>query len=92
MIYVVAYYENGYCGCDTTDFFTFDDNTTTSEIADYIWDTRRDYADAYAHVHFGWDESYTDEEWEEWVEEYCMVTWDIVSEEDYKAAMKEAGL
>ena len=91
MIYVIAYFENGYCGCDQTDFFEFDDDITTSEINDQMYDAMCGYAESYSHVAFGWDEPYTEEEWNDYVENQCMVNWEIVDEDVYRATMREYG-
>lgn len=92
MIYIIVHFENGYCGCDQTDFFEFDDDTSTSEIGDLMYDAMCSYADSYSHVAFGWDEPYTDEEWEDYIENQCSVNWEIVSKADWYAAREENGI
>ena len=92
MIYVIAYFENGYCGCDQTDFYTFVDDTTTSEINDQMYDAMCAYAESYSHVAFGWDEPYTDEEWDDYLENQCSVNWEVVSKERWDEERKEWGL
>ena len=92
MIYVIAYFENGYCGCDQTDFYTFDDDTIESEINDLMYDAMCAYAESYSHVAFGWVEPYTEEEWEDYLENQCMVNWEIVSKERWDAEREECGL
>lgn len=91
MIYVIAYFENGYCGCDETDFFEFDDDITTSEIDDQMYDAMCGYAESYSHVAFGWDEPYTDEEWEDYLTNQCCVNWEIVDKERWDAEQVENG-
>lgn len=91
MIYVIAYFENGYCGCDQTDFFEFDDDITTSEIDDQMYDAMCGYAESYSHVAFGWNEPYTDEEWEDYIVNQCCVNWEIVDKERWDAERVENG-
>lgn len=91
MIYVIAYFENGYCGCDQTDFYEFNDDITTSEINDQMYDAMCTYAESYSHVAFGWDEPYTDEEWNDYIENQCCVNWEIVDKERWDAERAENG-
>lgn len=91
MLYVIAYFENGYCGCDETDFYTFDDDTTTEEIDDAIYDAFANYAESYAHVAFGWNEEYTDEEYADYLNNSACFNWEIVSKEYWDKMREEYG-
>lgn len=91
MIYVIAYFENGYCGCDQTDFFEYDDDITTSEIQEDMYEQMCQYGESYSHVAFGWDESYTEEEYEDYIENQCSVNWEIVDKERWDAEREECG-
>ena len=58
----VIKFSNGYCGCDDEESF-FGTFEQAQEFADeYL----PDYAESYAHVAFGWDEDYTEEEFLEY--------------------------
>ena len=58
-------FENGYCGCDVTEQFV----GTYLEAKDFAEDYLPDYAEQYAYVHFGWDNEYDEEEFEDYKED-----------------------
>ena len=89
MIRVVVWFENGYCSCDQTDFLEYDDDMTEAEIVEDICNMKLDYAELFAHVHFGWGESYTDEEWEDWIENSVMFNYRIVDSYEEWETLKE---
>lgn len=60
-------FSNGYCGCDETEEFT----GTYDDAVDLATDYLGSYAETYAHAAFGWDAEYTDEEYEEYLENCC---------------------
>ena len=80
---ILARCGNGYCGCDAEDAFFYDEGVPDREIDEdlYIWAC--DNAESYSYVHFGCDESYTEEEYEEYMEEYVEFDWYEVSYEEY---------
>ena len=80
---ILGYCGNGYCGCDSEDAFFYDDNATDLEIGEELYDWACDNAESFAHVHFGWDGEYTEEEWEEYIENHVDFSWEIVSYEEY---------
>ena len=68
-------FENGYCGCDIEEEF----EGTYDEAADWANEYLHIYAENYAHCAFGWDEEYTEEEYESYLEN-C--GYDIVEREE----------
>ena len=80
---ILARCGNGYCGCDSEDVFFFNDPMDEVEINEEILSWAQENAESYAYVHFGWDESYTDEEYEDYLENYVDFTWHIASYEEY---------
>ena len=83
MIIVLADCGNGYCGCDSEEAFFFEDGTKEHDIDEDIYAWACDNAESYAWVHFGWDEPYTDEDYEDYLENYVSFSWKIVSCEEY---------
>lgn len=81
MIIVLAHCGNGYCGCDSEDAFFFEDGTSEREMNETIYDWAVENAESFAHVHLGWDEEYSDEEWEDYIEnnvefDFCIATYE----------------
>lgn len=58
-------FSNGYCGCDIEEEF----EGTYGEAVEFANDYLDDYAESYAYVAFGWDNEYTEEEYEEYRED-----------------------
>ena len=58
-------FSNGYCGCDIEEEFT----GTYEEAVGFANEYLPDYAESYAHAAFGWNEEYTEEEFDEYVED-----------------------
>ena len=56
-------FSNGYCGCDTEEEFV----GTYEEAVDFANEYLPEFAETYAHAAFGWDEEYTEEEFEEYL-------------------------
>lgn len=83
MIIVLAHCGNGYCGCDSEEVFFFEDGTAESIINETVYDWARDNAESYAYVHFGWDEPYTDEDYEDYLENYVDFDWHDATYEEY---------
>lgn len=56
-------FANGYCGCDFEEEFegTYEEALTWAD--EYL----PDYAEQYTHVAFGWDEEYTEEEYDNYL-------------------------
>ena len=78
--YIIATRNNGYCGCDETEYYIFPEGTTDKEIDKYIEEDMDDYAEN------------SDEDWENEDEEpeyydNCSFDWRDASENeirDYK--------
>lgn len=58
-------FSNGYCGCDIEEEFF----GTYDEAVEFANDYLPEYAEGYAHYAFGWDEEYTEEEYDEYLED-----------------------
>lgn len=61
----VITFSNGYCGCDIEEEFV----GTYDEAVEWANEYLPDYAEDYTHIAFGWDEEYTEEEYEEYLED-----------------------
>ena len=60
----IVTFSNGYCGCDVEEEFV----GTYDEAVDFANDYAPEYAETYAYVAFGWDEEYTEEDYDEYLE------------------------
>jgi hypothetical protein len=80
---ILAYCDNGDCGCESEEAFFFDDSMTDEEIIEEILYCAQEHAEAYSYVHFGWGESYTEEEYEEYLENYVNFNWRPATYEEY---------
>ena len=58
-------FSNGYCGCDIEEEFV----GTYEEAIDWANEYLPDYAETYAHAAFGWCEEYTEDEYDEYIED-----------------------
>ena len=58
-------FSNGYCGCDTEEEFF----GTYDEAVEFADETLPEYAYSYAHCAFGWDEEYTEEEYDDYLDD-----------------------
>lgn len=56
-------FENGYCGCDIEEEFV----GTYEEAVEWANESLPEYAETYAYVAFGWDEEYTEEEFDDYL-------------------------
>ena len=56
-------FENGYCGCNIEEEFV----GTHEEAVEFANDYLPEYAESYAYVAFGWDEEYTEEEYDGYI-------------------------
>lgn len=91
MMIILARCGNGYCGCESEDAFFFDEGTLEREINEDILAWAREHAESYAYIHFGWDESYTEEEYDEYMENYVDFDWHEASYEEYVEWCKNWG-
>lgn len=83
MMIVLAHCGNGYCGCDSEEVFFFEDGTAEAIINETVCDWARDNAESYAYVHFGWGEEYSDEDYEDYLENYVDFDWHDATYEEY---------
>lgn len=83
MMIVLAHCGNGYCGCDSEEVFFFEDGTSEAIINETVCDWARDNAESYAYVHFGWGEEYSDEDYEDYLENYVDFDWHDATYEEY---------
>lgn len=83
MIIVLAHCGNGYPGCNSEDAFFFEDGVLDKEIDEEVHFWACDIADAYSYVHFGWGEKYSDEDWEDYIENHVTFDWYVATYEEY---------
>jgi hypothetical protein len=69
-IIVLANCGNGYCGCDSEEVFIYEAEVSQKDINEDVYDWACENAESFAHVHFGWDGEYSDEEYEEYIENH----------------------
>jgi hypothetical protein len=62
--WLITFY-NGYCGCDIEEKF----EGTRKEAEAWADEHLPEYAEDYTHIAFGWNEEYTEEEYEEYLED-----------------------
>ena len=83
MLIVLAHCGNGYSGCDSDEVFFYDNGTAEKEIDSEVWNWACENAESFSYVHFGWDESYTDEDYDDYIENYVTFGWHIATYEEY---------
>ena len=83
MIIVLATCGNGYCGCDAEEAFFYEEGTADNEINTDVYNWACDNAESFSHCHFGWCEEYTDEEWDDYIENYVTFEWHIATYDEY---------
>ena len=80
---ILAHCGNGYCGCDNEEVFFFDDFMSEQEINEELLMWAQENAESYSYVHFGWEGEYTEEEYDEYLEEYVDYSWHVATYEEY---------
>ena len=83
MIIVLARVGNGYCGCENEDAFFYEEEFNEREIEEDVYNFAFENAETYSYVHFGWDYPYTEEEYDDYLENYVTYNWDVVTYEEY---------
>lgn len=73
----VITFSNGYCGCDVEEEFV----GTYDEAVEFANERLPEYAEDYTHIAFGWNEEYTEEEYEDYLED-CSYDIEESEEED----------
>lgn len=80
---ILARCGNGYCGCDSEDVFFYGEDVTDDEIGEDLYGWACENAESFSYVHFGWDEEYTDEEYEDYMENNVEFDWHVATYEEY---------
>ena len=80
---------NGYCGCDFEDVLFYPNDTDENQIDADGWAMAEDNATTYSHYHFGWGEEYTDEEWQDFLDNYVEYSWQEITRAEYIAWCEE---
>lgn len=83
MMIILAHCGNGYCGCESEEVFFFEDGTAEAIINETVCDWARDNAESYAYVHFGWNEEYSDEDYEDYMENNVDFDWHDATYDEY---------
>jgi hypothetical protein len=86
--YILFECGTGYCGCDFEDVMFYPDDTHEDTIDIDCWGMAEDNAQNYAYCHFG-GEDYTDEEWNEYIENYVCCDWREITRAEYIAWCKD---
>lgn len=71
-------FSNGYCGCDIEQEI----EGTYEEAVDFANEYLPEYAEDYAHAAFGWDAEYTEEEYDDYLEDCSYDIEESEEEED----------
>ena len=82
--YIIVTRYNGYCGCDSVEYYAFPDVATNRDIDEYIDEGMYDYAQSYSHVATGWGNVWESEGAEEYYYTNCDFYWVEISEEEAK--------
>ena len=85
------YFENSYSGCNQEEMMYYDNNTPKEDIDADVDDWGRENAESFAHVHFGWDEEYTEDEFDDYLYS-CGWGWEEVSWDEYLEYCENWGL
>ena len=71
-------FSNEYCGCDIEEGFV----GTYEEAVEFANEYLPEYAESYVYVAFGWDEEYTEEEYEDYLKSCSYDITESEAEED----------
>jgi len=85
--HIIVTRSNGYCGCDSKEYYVFPEGTSDIEIDEYIAEGMYDYAEQYEYTVRGWDSDWESEEDEEEYYNNCSFDWHEATEkekEDYE--------
>lgn len=83
MVIILARCGNGYSGCDSEEVFFYEEGTAEAIINEDVWNWACDNAESFAYVHFGWGESYTEEDYDEYIADYVDFDWHDATYEEY---------
>lgn len=87
--YIIVTRHNGYCGCDSTEYYIFPEETTDSEIDEYIEEGMYDYSESYEYLVTGWGEDWESEDDREEYYDNCGFDWHEADEEEREEYKKE---
>jgi len=88
--YVIVTRYNGYCGCDSTEYYIFPEGMADGEIDEYIEEGMYDYAEDYEYVaRGGWDEDWESEDDREEYYNNCGFDWREADDEEREEYKKE---
>ena len=79
---VKFYFGNGYVGCDQEEMMFYPKDTPARMINIDVNEWGHENADSYAYVALGWEEDYTEEEYEDYVNN-CDWGWHDATWEEY---------
>lgn len=87
-----------YCGTDSYDYFSFENDPTNAELEELADELCYNNANSYEYLVHGWhsdpvgDGEMTEEEYEASIENYyadCSCTWEEISQEEFEYEMYE---
>ena len=87
-----------YCGTESYDYFSFENDPTNAELDELAQDLCHANANSYEYLVHGWnadpvgDGEMTEEEYEESIEQYyedCSCTWEEITKEEFEYEMYE---
>ena len=79
---------NGFVGCDYEEYREYDDDTPEFVIENDSLEICEENAESYAYQRFGWDEDYSDEDYDEYLED-CYCDWTYISKEEFIESSQE---
>ena len=81
-------YYTDYSGTEETLYFIAN---SENDVENYMEEGLYDYAEGWTHVAFGWNEEYTDAEFEDYLED-CGYTIEPISEENFDEFCEDEGI
>lgn len=89
MKYVKFICDTPYCGTETEEYLSFDDDITEEELNDILNDIIHDNAESFEYCATGWGEDFESEEDREAYYEDCTGSWAFVTKEEYEENISE---
>ena len=81
--YIKITFGNGYCGCDGEEVIAYPDDIADKYIDMDAYSFALDNAEIYTHVVFDFNEDYTEEEYQDYIEGITYDWYEITEEEYY---------
>ena len=78
MRYIIATYSNGYCGCDETEYWAFEDNITDKDIEEFLYESFSEYANLSLPCGVDFE---NDDDWEAYLENCTVDFYDATPKE-----------